>query len=703
MAVSQLLGKGMSSDVPQKVSGDPVQCEACVLGKHHRSPVHLGQVNSSRAERPLFHLHLDICGPFSAPAHDESLYLLQIVGDYSRYVWARPMPNRAASTVLSLLKDVVAESEATHPGHRVSVLRSDNGAELLSQLVSAWLRSKGIRRERTATYTPHQNGVVERMNRSVVELSRTMLIAARLPMNFWALAVHVAAYCRNRSPTTSLDGQTPYQAWHGKKPGIAHMRTSGCVAFAHVRKEDRAKLDPKARACIFVGYSPDSSTYRLWDLQSDKLIESRDVYFVESKLGIEARGAGGEIASSADILPELVDPILPRLEDPVLLPRLADTSASDTGAADIPSLIPAPSNLQPQAAPSNQAAREPRAAPPTVARPRALTREEKALRDCLPSGPKYHAPSTVANFALDAHANVSHSTNGAIDGDPKTYAEAIDSPQQHLWRAAMDSEMASLSKAGTYTLVTLPANRTAIGCKWVFKTKRGADGAITKYKARLVAKGFLQRYGVDCDETYAPVARYPSIRAILALTAHHDWELHQMDVKSAYLNGDLEEDIFMSQPEGYQAAGQKQIVCKLSKSLYGLKQAGRTWHLKIDIALKREDFTAMDADQCMYVRRQASSITVIALYVDDLLIACNNLSALKELKKQLTAQFEMEDLGEASFILGIDIHRDRARRTISIGQSAYVTSLLGRHGMSDCNAISTPRECILYERLREKG
>jgi hypothetical protein len=133
-------------------------------------------------------------------------------------------------------------------------------------------------------------------------------------------------------------------------------------------------------------------------------------------------------------------------------------------------------------------------------------------------------------------------------------------------------------------------------------------------------------------------------------------------------------------------------VCKLDKSLYGLKQAGRTWHLKIDIALKREDFTAIDADQCVYVKRQAAWITIIALYVDDLLIACNDVSALKELKRQLTAQFDMEDLGEASFILGIDIHRDRVRRTISIGQSAYVTSLLERHGMSSCNAISTPME-----------
>ena len=205
-----------------------------------------------------------------------------------------------------------------------------------------------------------------------------------------------------------------------------------------------------------------------------------------------------------------------------------------------------------------------------------------------------------------------------------------------------------------------------------------------------MAKGFLQRYGVDYDETYAPVARYPSVRAIVALAAHHGFELHQMDVKSAYLHGELEEDIYMQQPVGYVMAGREQLVCKLRKALYGLKQAGRTWHTKIDIVLQRQRFTALDADHCIYVREQDACVTIIALYVDDLLIACSELAHLTRVKRALTEQFEMEDLGEASFLLGIDIRRDRARRTISLGQSAYITALLERHGMSDCKPCSTP-------------
>jgi transposase InsO family protein len=658
-AVSNLLGGDMTADVRLRLDSTTEHCESCVFGKHHRTAV-LSSAVATRATRPLYRLHLDICGPFTR-AYNGSLYLLQIVDDYTRYDWARCMPNREAQTVLTHLETFVTLAEAMHTGLRVCVLRSDNGPELVGELVSHWLTSRGIVRERTATYSPHQNGVVERMNRVIVELGRTMLIASELPKKFWPLAIDTAVYCRNRCPTTTLDGLTPYEAWFGSKPKVSHMRIFGCRAFVHVRKEERDKLDPKAKSCIFVGYSADSSTYRLWDDTRQRLLESRDVYFVEGQLGIKAKGA---TASTA----------LPQFD-------LNDTITTEEALP----IAPAHSEvIQPQP-------EQPNAQPPAPQpRPRPLSRELRALQDTNRPGVRDHAPSAVANLCLIAHANISHSTKAAIDSDPTTFKAAMDSPQQSQWRSAMDSEMASLKKAGTFTLVPLPPNRTAIGCKWVYKTKRGADGALSKHKARLVAKGFLQRYGVDYDLTYAPVARYSSIRAIVALTAHHDWELHQMDVKSAYLNGDLEEDIYMTQPEGYQVAGKEQLVCKLSKSLYGLKQAGRTWHIKIDIALKRQDFTALDADECVYIKRHDSCTTIIALYVDDLLIACSSTVELNKLKRDLTTQFDMEDLGEATFILGIDITRDRPRRTISIGQSAYITSVLERHGMSDCTPISTP-------------
>jgi hypothetical protein len=468
------------------------------------------------------------------------------------------------------------------------------------------------------------------------------------------------------------------------------MRVFGCLAYAHIRKAVRSKLEPKARPCVFVGYTADASTYRLWDPLNDKLFDSRDVYFVESQLGIKAGGASSTPASSAS--PPL--PLLPRLPSSVLNEPLNEGPYSPSAGRRASVSVPAASEpiAEPPAAPPAQPAAPP-AQPAAPSEPR--PRQPRALRQLMDRnvpGPRDHAPSTLAQLALLAHSKAPVSSTASVSDDPATYSAAVASPQQQQWRAAMDSEMKSLDKAGTYTLVPLPPGRSAIGCKWVFKTKRGADGSVTKHKARLVAKGFLQRYGVDYEETYAPVARYSSIRALLALTAHHDWELHQMDVKSAYLNGDLEEDIYMTQPEGYQAPGREQLVCKLSKSLYGLKQAGRTWHTKIDVALKRKGFASLDADECVYLKRHGAHTTVIALYVDDLLIACSSAAELSQLKLDLTAQFDTEDLGEAAFILGIDIRRDRAARTLSIGQSAYVASILERHGMSNCTAVSTPMQ-----------
>ena len=208
------------------------------------------------------------------------------------------------------------------------------------------------------------------------------------------------------------------------------------------------------------------------------------------------------------------------------------------------------------------------------------------------------------------------------DDEPRTYAEAMSRPDAASWRrAAVESELDSLRRAGTWTLTPLAAGRTAIGCKWVFKIKRRADGSIDKYKARLVAKGYSQRAGIDYDETFAPVAKFTSIRMLLALAAHYDFEVHQMDVHTAFLNGDLDVDIYMQQPEGYTSGsnGGQQLVCKLQKSLYGLKQAGRAWFEKMDKALAELGFSSLSHDSCIYLQRSDRYVTFIALYVDDLL------------------------------------------------------------------------------------
>ena len=256
---------------------------------------------------------------------------------------------------------------------------------------------------------------------------------------------------------------------------------------------------------------------------------------------------------------------------------------------------------------------------------------------------------------------------------PHTYAEAMTSPQREQWEQAMREELTSQAVNHTWTLVELPADRTAIGCMWVYAIKYNADGSMNRFKARLVAKGCSQREGVDFTETFAPVARMPSLRALLAIAAAQDLELHQLDVTTAFLNGDLEEDIYMRQPPGFVAAGsQAKLVCKLNRSLYGLRQAGRAWYKKIDAALHDLGLKPTMCDNCVYVLREASTTVYVLLYVDDLLLASNELSSrLQSIKNELSQRFKMKDL---------------VRRTLSLAYRSIETELAV---VSACRSRST--------------
>jgi hypothetical protein len=669
-AISQMFADKLTADghkVRNTVTSSDrsllTHCEPCVMGKQHCDPVPLKADPVSRATVPLLRVCVDLNGPHSA-ALDGSKYMMLIVDDYSRFTVAVGLASK--DQAFAAFQHYVAMAEALH-NRKVCWLRSDNGGEFMSTAFSDWLRERGIQRERTVPYTPSQNGVVERMNRTVMEAARAVLTAAQLPNSFWMLAALAAVYTGNRCPTTTLDKMTPFEAWRGKKPHIGHIRIFGCLAYAHIRKGARTKLDVKSQPCTFVGYSSDSHAYRLWN--GSKVIESKDVHFVEELRGYTYQPAGEAAAGGDNSLAPAIPAIL-HDEEQAPTPPIGKQKGEMRRLQD--KLTPGPHDLAPSAV----------GQPTSSSAGRTLRSHDHV------------SPSVEAVFAMIVHTNT-NATNTVRDtsrDEPRTLREAMSSPYSVQWRRATDAEMESLLKAGTYTLVPLPDGANLIGCKWVLKVKRGADGTIVKYKGRLVAKGYAQRFGVDYNDTYAPVARYPSIRLLIALAAHYGWELHQMDVKSAYLNGELDVPIYMTQPEGYVVAGKEDHVCLLKKSLYGLKQAGRTWHHKIDVALKDRGFTALEADHCVYIRRTALSVIIIALYVDDLLIASSQPTELAQFKDDLTAQFEMEDLGEAAFILGIDIKRSRADRSISIGQAAYINTLLQRHGLADCKPVSTPMD-----------
>ena len=274
--------------------------------------------------------------------------------------------------------------------------------------------------------------------------------------------------------------------------------------------------------------------------------------------------------------------------------------------------------------------------------------------------------------------------------DPISFDQAVDGPQSSKWVEAMEDEMLSMKHNDVWELVELPNGFKPIGCKWVYKTKKDSKGNIERFKARLVAKGFTQKEGIDYHETFSPVSSKDSFRIIMALVAHFDLELHQMDVKTAFLNGNLGEEVYMQQPEGFQMKGKEQMVCKLNKSIYGLKQASRQWYLKFDEIVTSLGFIENQIDQCIYLKISGSKFIFLVLYVDDVLLASSDLNLLHETKQHLSKTFDMKDLGKASFVLGIEIHRDRSRGTLGLSQNAYIDRVLKRFDMQSCKPGDVP-------------
>ena len=286
-----------------------------------------------------------------------------------------------------------------------------------------------------------------------------------------------------------------------------------------------------------------------------------------------------------------------------------------------------------------------------------------------------------------AHRDLEERLLLASDAEPASFEEAM---RHDCWRHAMLDEMTSIEASGTWRLVEPPARTRPIGLKWVFKTKKDAAGIVTKHKARLVAKGYIQRQGIDFDEVFAPVARLESVRLLLAHAACQGWAVHHMDVKSAFLNGVLQEEVYVEQPPGFVLHGHENKVLHLVKALYGLRQAPRAWYAKLDESLIGLGFRRSASEHAVYLRGTGARRLVVGVYVDDLIIAGGNQVDIDTFKDQMKATFKMSDLGLLHYYLGLEMSQTEAG--ITICQSSYAAKILETAGLTDCNSSATPME-----------
>ena len=679
-----------------KTAGQDARCGPCMLGKQHRLPFPTSETASTK---PLELVHTDLCGPLPVPSKGGNKYFVTLLDDYTKLSVVYPLAHK--SDVATTVRDAITLLE-TQSGFTVKKLRSDNGSEYINQHLDSFCKSKGIKHETSLRYTPEQNGAAERLNRTLLEKVRSMLADSGLSKSLWAEALATANYVRNRSPVTGQD-LTPWELFYGTKPDVSHLRTFGARAYALIPKQLRTKLDNVSQPGRFVGYAANSKGYRIL-LDSGSISLSRDVLFEEQPPpAAEAAGSGGGLHSRQSALGSGQD------DSGGMKSRLGGRQTGLDGGQSSPHnaggresddeiAINYGSESEEDIHGEQPAAAGGRQEQPAAAGEQAAEWQQQQVLPAPPgaAGDRQRPARAAAGIPAsiwqkDAYKITGRSNaaaNVASIKEPATLEEALSSEDAALWRRAMDEEMASLLANDTWTLEKTPPGITPIPVKWVFKIKRDANGNIERYKARLVAKGFKQREGIDYEEVFAPVSKYATLRTVLAVAAAEDLDLHQLDIKTAFLNGELEEDVYVRQPPGYEEGGGG-MACHLRKALYGLKQAPRAWHLRLKAEMETMGFTQSEADPGLFIRK-GGGLAIIVTYVDDLMIATPGVAATAEIKQRLMNTFDARDLGEATFFLGMTITRDRARCTIKLAQERLTTDLLSKYGMLDAKALSTP-------------
>ncbi|BBH00217.1 multidrug resistance-associated protein 9 [Prunus dulcis] len=631
--LNQLKEKEMVHGLPHLEAVNGV-CEGCQFGKQHREWFPKNQ--AWRASTPLELIHMDLCGPMQNESISGNKYFMLLIDDCTRMIWVYFL--RYKSDALNCFRKFKSMVEL-QSGFKVQCVRSDKGGEFTSCEFNKLCEEAGIQRQFSMAYTPQQNGVVERKNRTVVEMAKAMLQEKDLPYYLWAEAVHTAVYILNRCPTKALKHKTPFEAYSTRKPGVAHFKVFGSVCFVHKPAEGRQKLDAKSTKGVFVGYATCEKGYRVFDPVTRKLLLSRDVIFDE-----------GAIWNWKEVTENQMQ-VLNYEEQP----RNPATTPFETPIGhQIHDLMSGGRVSQGESSKHSSRVEDTQRFDHTPLKWRKL---DDILAQC--------------NLCIV---------------EPEKFDEAV---KDESWIKAMKDELSMIEKNATWELVDRPSSKPVIGVKWVFKTKLNLDGSVQKNKARLVAKGYSQKPGVDYNETFAPVARLDTIRTLIALAAQKGWQLYQLDVKSAFLNGVLEEEVYVDQPEGFVVKGSESKVYKLHKALYGLKQAPRAWYSEIDSYFAKCGFTKSQSEATLYVKtRGEASILIVSLYVDDIVYTGNCHTMIEEFKQDMMEKYEMTDLGLLHHFLGMGVIQTPT--SIFLHQRKYASTLLSRFGLNDCKPVVIP-------------
>ena len=434
-------------------------------------------------------------------------------------------------------------------------------------------------------------------------------------------------------------------------------------------------MEERSWTGIFVGYATASKGYRVYDPRTGKIETSRDVRFSENETYYPVETVSGKFQDEGrGAEPEEIEfhSTVTTQSQGVSKPPAAQEIRQETEQAPVSEEV----EQQHRQEETEQEEGENRTETVELRRSRRVR----------------WAPEKLTASEMGELHSVQGYCLLAVTEEPATMRQALESEHRAEWQRAMEEEHRSIDRAETYELVERPKGRKILRSKYVLKIKRNQDGSINKFKVRLVILGNMQVEGEDYTETFAPVMKYQSLRTILALACEEGMFVHQMDVKTAFLNGNLSEEVYMEPPEFLKTAAAQGKVWRLRKALYGLKQAPRAWNTRLHLFLEGQGFMRSLYDAAIYMRGEGRSRVILSVYVDDLLIVSSDSNLIKSVKQKLSREFEMVDFGEASSILGIQITRNMKEGWLELDQKRYVEVLLEKFGMSECRGVVTPLE-----------
>lgn len=594
-------------------------CENCIFGKHVRSKF---QKFVFVAQTPLEYVHADLWGPTQVDTIGGRKYFLSLIDHYSRKIWVYLLKSKSETFEYFKFWKTKVEGQSDF---KLKCLRTDNGLEFCNHAFNSFCHEHGIKWHLTVPGTPQQNGTVERMNRTLLEKARCMLISAGMKHSLWGEAVMTASYLINRSPSSAIGFKTPQELWSGTKPNLSHLRPFGCTAFA---LNNAGKLNSRALKCVMLGYPEGIKGYKLLVIQPGgyRVMTSRDVKFNENEFYFK---------SLLNSLPENVDrnksaethfytpsPIVDPMEEEFDIgysprPLSSENSVENSGNSSLEPSIEHESSteeyldVQPhQSGGQVSCSQNSQSSPnlPITSGSPSSSSTPSEYPDVEPCVEPFVEVPNLTDYQLtrDRAPRVRIPNKKYFDNQvefafviadvlnaytPDLYEHPVKCAHAKNWNIAMKEEIDSMLVNKTWELVPKPANCRTIDCKWVYKLKDAVkSGDQPTYKARLVAKGFTQKEGIDYNDIFAPVVKYKTMRLLLAMAAVYDYEIDQMDVKTAFLHGDLDETIYMRQPKSFVDKTKSNHVCLLRKSIYGLKQSPRQWNLKFDNCMKKTWF-----------------------------------------------------------------------------------------------------------------